>query len=1198
MIEPPPARWSAGMPNLARRNGPPRFTSIASRQSSSEVSGAVPVIITPALAYSTCTAPQVRSAVAISASTSSGLVTSQKTKTAVPPCSSISRTTRLPSSSRLEETTTLAPSAANRIAPARPMPELAPVMTATLPARRPAPTPPAMARSRTLHPPVGDVQGAVDDLEPIGELLLADAQGRVGHHVPPSDESVEAVLQQVALDRLHLVAGAVERRHGLERGAVADELQHPEQPDVPRGADAGAPLGQPGVVGPHHLAQLASVLDQAVLLVDADRRQRRRQRERVGAVGEPSEVHVLLEVLRDGRAHRDRPERDVARGEPLGDRHDVRHDAPVVHREPFAGAAEPRHDLVGDQQDAVAVAEGAHPLEVAVRRDQDAVGPADRLEDERRDRARSLELDRLLQVGQGRLGVVDRTERPVVGVQHVDHTDQARLVRPAARVARQADGPAGGAVIRAVPRQDLLAPGDRPGDPDGVVVGLGATEREEDLGDVTGEDLRQLLPEAGAGLGGHEGADVGEPLRLALDRLHDAPVAVARRPPTDPSSPLLSPNSRSPGSAPVAVQLLTVNRKLTWRHGGVNLRRAPVRAAVSGDRQAVAGPVGDQPLVQQGRGDGTVGADVLGACHRKPHARQHLLLVWEHRDLLSAHLPIPSATSPTTVDRTPVHWRMEGRSWNRANPPAISTSGKVAETAAATETSPCSLARANSETASASAKPERTGMAAEVPRGAASFAPRSRRTRIAAAIRVNSTTRDPKTGRYQPVSWAYRPITKVATPQPTMATSARGMPPHDPAARCLASPRVDASTTPRTVRTTPAEAMAEGRSPWSSTDRITATAAYDANTGLTTAIGPSWRARYRATYDTVPSRPLPTIANRATPLASSAPWPGSGVSSRAAIASTSTTWITSSVAATPIRRVLMAPRRSAKPNPIADPRPKNMPRIMPQARADCRQLTNTSRRVHTSLEEAPVDLSLYTDMRPAPGADLRRHYQEVLEEARLAERLGFHGVWTTEQHGVDDGYLPAQLPALAAFAMRTSRLRLGTGVILLPLAQPRRVVEEACVVDVLSGGRLTLGVGAGNYAHEFRAFGVPRERRGRILEESIRFVRPGLGGQPLPDGLPVNVQPVQRPIPLVVGGLAEPAVDRAARLAEGHFAYAFMDPAEELTRLWSQRLGPALERHGRAPSVYRVVAAVVLWVSDDPARGSSHPGVLRCHHDQ
>jgi alkanesulfonate monooxygenase SsuD/methylene tetrahydromethanopterin reductase-like flavin-dependent oxidoreductase (luciferase family) len=226
-----------------------------------------------------------------------------------------------------------------------------------------------------------------------------------------------------------------------------------------------------------------------------------------------------------------------------------------------------------------------------------------------------------------------------------------------------------------------------------------------------------------------------------------------------------------------------------------------------------------------------------------------------------------------------------------------------------------------------------------------------------------------------------------------------------------------------------------------------------------------------------------------------------------------------------------------------------------------------------------VDFSLYTDMRPAPGRDLQRHYQEVVEEIRLADRLGFHGVWTSEQHGVDDGYLPAQLPALAAFAQLTSRLRLGTGVILLPLAQPRRVVEEACVVDVLSGGRLTLGVGAGNYPHEFRAFGVARERRGQLLEELIRFVKPGLAGAALPDGLPVNVPPVQRPIPLVVGGLAERAVDRAARLAEGHFAYAFMDPAEELTRLWHQRLGPALERHQRARG-FRLIAAVVLWASD------------------
>jgi len=228
-----------------------------------------------------------------------------------------------------------------------------------------------------------------------------------------------------------------------------------------------------------------------------------------------------------------------------------------------------------------------------------------------------------------------------------------------------------------------------------------------------------------------------------------------------------------------------------------------------------------------------------------------------------------------------------------------------------------------------------------------------------------------------------------------------------------------------------------------------------------------------------------------------------------------------------------------------------------------------------------MDLSLYTDFRPAPGRPFPEHYEQVIDELRLADRLGFHGVWTTEQHGVDDGYLPAQLPVLAAIARETERLRLGTGVILLPLTHPRRVVEEACVVDVLSGGRLTLGVAAGNYPNEFRIYGVPREERGRILEDGIRFLKQGLDGSPLPDGSPVNVPPVQRPIPLVVGGLAEPAIDRAARLADGHFAYSFMDPVDELGEMWERRLGPALERHGRDRASFRLIAAVVLWVGDD-----------------
>lgn len=231
-----------------------------------------------------------------------------------------------------------------------------------------------------------------------------------------------------------------------------------------------------------------------------------------------------------------------------------------------------------------------------------------------------------------------------------------------------------------------------------------------------------------------------------------------------------------------------------------------------------------------------------------------------------------------------------------------------------------------------------------------------------------------------------------------------------------------------------------------------------------------------------------------------------------------------------------------------------------------------------------MDLSLYLDLRTRPGVPPGPDdFEEAVALVHAAERLGFHGVWTTEQHGVDDGYLPAQLPTLAAFARETSRLRLGTGVILLPLTHPRRVVEEACVVDVLSHGRLTLGLGAGNYPNEFRIFGVPMSGRARRMEDGVSFVRAGLSGGLLPDGSWVNVPPVQRPIPLVLGGLVEAAIDRAVRLAHGHFAYAFDEPEKDLPEMYRTLVAPALEQHGRPAEDLKILFASVIWVSDDAA---------------
>ncbi len=232
-----------------------------------------------------------------------------------------------------------------------------------------------------------------------------------------------------------------------------------------------------------------------------------------------------------------------------------------------------------------------------------------------------------------------------------------------------------------------------------------------------------------------------------------------------------------------------------------------------------------------------------------------------------------------------------------------------------------------------------------------------------------------------------------------------------------------------------------------------------------------------------------------------------------------------------------------------------------------------------------MDFSVFLDLRARQGVPMTAaEFEEFVQLVKAAEELGFHAVWTSEQHGVDDGYLPAQLPVLAAFARETSTLRLGTGVTLLPLTHPRRVLEEACVVDVISNGRLSLGLGAGNYPNEFRIFGVDRRQRKQLMEDGVAFIKAGLSGGRLPDGAWVNIPPVQRPIPLVLGGLLEPAIDRAVRLADGHFAYSFAKPEPELSAMYEQIIQPALQRHGRAPSSLRLLFASVVWQSDNAER--------------
>jgi alkanesulfonate monooxygenase SsuD/methylene tetrahydromethanopterin reductase-like flavin-dependent oxidoreductase (luciferase family) len=237
----------------------------------------------------------------------------------------------------------------------------------------------------------------------------------------------------------------------------------------------------------------------------------------------------------------------------------------------------------------------------------------------------------------------------------------------------------------------------------------------------------------------------------------------------------------------------------------------------------------------------------------------------------------------------------------------------------------------------------------------------------------------------------------------------------------------------------------------------------------------------------------------------------------------------------------------------------------------------------------PATFGAWMDLRPGRGRQPDpAHYAERLQEAVLVERLGLAAAWGSEHHAVEDGYLPQQLPFLAAVAARTSRIRLGTGVLLLPLYRPREVAEQAGVVDLVAGGRLLLGLGAGYVEREFDVFGVDRSARGRLLEEKLPWLRRALaegvaadgpGGADLPVG-PRSPQPGGPP--LYLGGTAPAALDRVARLADGWFAlahYGWQRTAEAY-----QVLAGALRRAGRPVDGFPVVAGVHLWVSDDPER--------------
>jgi putative FMN-dependent luciferase-like monooxygenase len=134
-------------------------------------------------------------------------------------------------------------------------------------------------------------------------------------------------------------------------------------------------------------------------------------------------------------------------------------------------------------------------------------------------------------------------------------------------------------------------------------------------------------------------------------------------------------------------------------------------------------------------------------------------------------------------------------------------------------------------------------------------------------------------------------------------------------------------------------------------------------------------------------------------------------------------------------------------------------------------------------------------------ADPAERYRLATAQIVHAEQCGFDSAWVAQHHfHEDEGGLPGPLVFLAQVAAQTSRIRLGTGIVTLPLELPIRVAEDAAVLDLMSGGRLEVGVGPGGNLSAFQAFGLDSAERGTLLARHLQMLRDAWAGRPLPGG--------------------------------------------------------------------------------------------------
>lgn len=207
---------------------------------------------------------------------------------------------------------------------------------------------------------------------------------------------------------------------------------------------------------------------------------------------------------------------------------------------------------------------------------------------------------------------------------------------------------------------------------------------------------------------------------------------------------------------------------------------------------------------------------------------------------------------------------------------------------------------------------------------------------------------------------------------------------------------------------------------------------------------------------------------------------------------------------------------------------------------------------------------------PPAGEHMDRLVDQIIEQAQQAERYGFDSFLLTEHHQQPDGYLPSPLTMAAAIAAKTSRIKVGSSVLLLPLYHAVRVAEDAAVVDIVSKGRLILAMGAGYVGEDYAAFGIPKSHLPTLMEEGVEIIKRAwtednwsfYGQRYRLQNMTITPKPVQKPRPPIwLGGWTTPGIKRAARM--GDFWYCDLINRVQTLAVWAQEYYRVCQARGK-----------------------------------